>query len=93
MKNLILQSGTLIMIGGKNFNMTKDETSNEETKPEFQKSAIVGNTILNAAELKLQNETGCKYGMRDCLYRNIHPKCFKCKEKSEYDWDYTIATV
>ena len=51
------------MIGGKNFNMTKDETSNEETKPEFQKSAIVGNTILNAAELKLQNETGCKLGL------------------------------
>ena len=52
-----------------------------------------GNTVLNATERKLQNETGCKYGMRDCLYRNIHPKCFKCKERSEYDWDYTIGTV
>lgn len=49
--------------------------------------------MLNAAERKLQNETGCKYGMRDCLYRMVHPKCFKCKERSEYEWDYTIGTV
>jgi hypothetical protein len=51
------------------------------------------NAMLNAAERKLQNETGCKYGMRDCLYRMVHPKCFKCKERSEYEWDYTIGTV
>jgi len=68
--------------------------NNKEQKVETStEAAIDGNTVLNATERKLQNETGCKYGMRDCLYRNIHPKCFKCKERSEYDWDYTIGTV
>lgn len=68
--------------------------NNKEQKAEVLPSAsIAQSNMLNAAERKLQNETGCKYGMRDCLYRMVHPKCFKCKEKSEYEWDYTIGTV
>lgn len=29
----------------------------------------------------------CKYGMKDCLNRNI--KCISCKNMSNYDWDFT----
>lgn len=71
-----------------------EQKHNNELQPiETTSAAIAANPLLNAAERKLQNETGCKYGMRDCLYRNIHPKYFKCEDKSEYDWDYTLGTV
>lgn len=64
----------------------------KDTKTDKFKTAIA-KPMLNTSEQKLQNETGCKYGMRDCLYRMVHSKCFKCKERSEYEWDYTIGTV
>ena len=43
---------------------------------------------LNGVCQKCKKRKADECGMSDCLFRNT-PKCLKCKDKSEYEWDYT----
>lgn len=69
-----------------------EQKLNSDLQPIDNSSAsLAQNPMLNAAELS--KLTGCKFGMSDCLYRNISKKCNVCEDRSEYDWDYTLRTV
>lgn len=64
----------------------------QETKPSANQGHEA-NTMLSADEKKLQFETGCRYGMNDCMNRNLTKVCTQCKNMSKYDWDYTLGTT